>query len=229
MSLDAIFGIAGSRLLIIGRTPIGEAAETLFAQAGATVEAIDVDPEEQATSAAVEGFAERHGGLDVLVYAATRIGTYALPTMTTAQWDAIHDTNLRGAFLAFRAAIPIMQGTGGGAIVAVSTMGARHPVLKGNAAYGASKAGLGGLVRAAALDHLDDRIRVNAVLAGAVAVGTPPADIERLGGPAAQPGRLALGMGEVQDVAAAILYLVSPAARFITGQELTLDGGFLIS
>src|SRR3546814_20097227 len=102
-----------------------------------------------------------------------------------------------------------------------------HPVLKGDGAYGASKAGLNALVRAAARDHAEDGIRVNAVLPGAVPVGDPPADMERLGGPATQPGRLMLGMGSAEDVASAIVYLAPPAGRLITGPALALDGGSL--
>ena len=229
MTLERIFGVNGKKTLIVGATPIGQATATLFDELGAKAEVADVAPDEAAIGGAIADFVARHGRIDVMVYAVTRIGTYALPTMALDQWDAVHDANLRGAFLAMRATIPAMQRQGGGAIIAVSTMGSVHPVLKGNGAYGASKAGLNGLVRAAALDHVDDGIRINAVLPGAVPVGDPPADMERLGGPATQPGRLMLGMGAAEDVASAIVYLASPAARFVTGQMLTLDGGFLIS
>lgn len=228
MTLDRIFGVAGLRVLIVGATPIGRASQAMFDALGAKAELADIVPDEAAIVEAVAAFTGRHGGVDLLVYAVTRIGTYALPTMAIEQWDAVQDANLRGAFLAMRAVIPLMRAQGGGSIVAVSTMGSIHPVLKGNGAYGASKAGLNALVRAAALDHAEDGIRVNAVLPGAVPVGDPPADMERLGGPATQPGRLTLGMGSAEDVASAIVYLASPAGRFITGQTLALDGGFLI-
>lgn len=228
MTLERIFGVADRKALVIGATPVGQATTALFNALGAEAELADIVPGEAAIADAVSAFVARHGRIDVMVYAVTRIGTYALPTMSLDQWDQLHDANLRGAFLAMRATIPAMRTQGGGAIVAVSTMGSVHPVLKGNGAYGASKAGLNGLVRAAALDHAEDGIRVNAVLPGAVPVGDPPADMERLGGPAMQPGRLMLGMGSAEDVASAIVYLASPAGRFITGQALTLDGGFLI-
>lgn len=229
MSLERLYSVPGQKALIIGATPIGEATGALLREAGAEAEVMDVAADEAAMAEAFAGFLARHGRIDVLVYAVTRVGTYALPTTTLAQWDAVHDANLRGAFLAFREAIPAMQRQGAGAIVAVSTMGSVHPVLRGNGAYGSSKAGLNGLVRAAALDHAGDGIRINAVLPGAVPVGDPPADMERLGGPATEPGRLMLGVGSAEDIAAAILYLVSPAGRFITGQALAIDGGFLIS
>ncbi|AOG00646.1 short chain dehydrogenase family protein [Blastomonas sp. RAC04] len=229
MMLDGIFGIADKTALIIGDNPIAQATLALFTQAGATVELIDVATEEAAMADAYAGFVERHGRLDIVVYAASRIGTYALPDMTLAQWDVMHDINLRGAFIALRDAVRQMKGQGGGVIVAVSTMGSLHPVLMGNAAYGSSKAGLNALVRATALDHAGDGIRANTVLHGAVPCGQPASDAVQLGGPAMQPGRLTLGMGQPEDVASAILYLCSPAAKFITGQSLALDGGFLIS
>ncbi|MGQ2943000.1 MAG: SDR family NAD(P)-dependent oxidoreductase [Blastomonas fulva] len=227
--LDGIFGIADKTALIIGDNPIAQATLALFTQAGATVELIDVATEEAAMADAYAGFVERHGRLDIVVYAASRIGTYALPDMTLAQWDVMHDINLRGAFIALRDAVRQMKGQGGGVIVAVSTMGSLHPVLMGNAAYGSSKAGLNALVRATALDHAGDGIRANTVLHGAVPCGQPASDAVQMGGPAMQPGRLTLGMGQPEDVASAILYLCSPAAKFITGQSLALDGGFLIS
>ena len=227
--LDGIFGIAGKTALIIGDNPIAQATLALFTQAGARVELIDVASEEGAMAEVFSGFIKRNASLDIVVYAASRIGTFALPEMTLAQWDAMHDTNLRGAFLAFRDAVRRMKGQGSGAIVAVSTMGSLHPVLVGNTAYGSSKAGLNALVRATALDHAGDGIRANVVLHGAVPCGPPASDAVPLGGPATQPGRLTLGMGQPEDVASAILYLCSPAAKFITGQSLTLDGGFLIN
>ena len=226
--LDDIFGIADKKALIIGDNPIAQATLALFTQAGARVELIDVVPDEAAMADTFAGFVERHTGLDIVVYAASRIGTFALPEMTLAQWDAMHDINLRGAFLALRESVRWMKDHGGGAIVAVSTMGSLHPVLAGNTAYGSSKAGLNALVRATALDHVGDRIRANTVLHGAVPCGPPASDAVPLGGPAMQPGRLTLGMGQPEDVASAILYLCSPAAQFITGQSLILDGGFLI-
>src|SRR3546814_15207156 len=135
--------------------------------------------------------------------------------MAIRQGDALQDANLLGAFLAMLAVIPLMRAQGGVAIFAVSTMGSIHPVLKGNGAYGASKAGLNALVRAAALDHAEDGIRVNAVLPGAVPVGDPPAALARLGGPATQPGPLLLGLGSAQDVASPIVYLPPPAGAFL--------------
>src|SRR3546814_17751244 len=108
------------------------ASQTMFEALGAKAELADIVPDEAAIVETVAAFTGRHGGVDLLVYAVTRIGTYALPTMASEQWDAVQDANLRGAFLAMRAVIPLMRAQGGGSIVAVSTMGSIHPVLKGS-------------------------------------------------------------------------------------------------
>lgn len=229
MSLDRLFGLGGKSALVIGSTPIGVATVELLREAGAACDLADPEPDEAAMILAVDSFVAKRGKIDILVYAATRIGTYPLADLTAEQWDRIQHVNLRGAFIAIRQAVRHMRNSGGGAIVAVSTMGSLHPVLNGNAAYGASKAGLNALIRSVALDHHADGIRANCVLPGAVPVGDPPADMIRMGGPATQEGRMILGMASAQEIAGGILYLASPAGRFITGQSLTMDGGFLIS
>jgi NAD(P)-dependent dehydrogenase (short-subunit alcohol dehydrogenase family) len=229
MTLDRLFGLQEKRALIIGATPIGLATHSLFIEAGATSTLSDPGADPEAIAHAVDQFVAEYGKIDILVYAATRTGTYPLVDTTLDQWDGMQDYNVRGAFVAVRQAVRHMRDSGGGAIVAVSTMGSVHPVLMGNAAYGASKAGLNAMIRAVALDENCHNIRANTILPGAVPVGDPEAGAVRIGGPAMQPGRLMMGMGSCEDVAAGILYLASPAARFMTGQILTLDGGFLIS
>lgn len=229
MTIERLFGLHDKRALIIGATPIGHATQDLFAEAGAGCVLSDPGSDPEAIAAAVEQFVAEHSKIDILVYAATLTGTYPLSDMTLDQWDAMQNCNVRGAFVAVQQAVRHMRDSGGGAIVAVSTVGSLHPVLKGNAAYGASKAGLNAMIRAVALDEQCNGIRANTILPGAVPVGDPEAGAVRLGGPAMDPGRLMLGMGSCEDVAAGILYLASPAARFMTGQTLTLDGGFLIS
>jgi NAD(P)-dependent dehydrogenase (short-subunit alcohol dehydrogenase family) len=146
--------------------------------------------------------------------------------------------DLKSAFFCMREAIRHMQATGrGGRIVNVSTMGSLHPVLHGNGAYGAARAGLNGLVRSAALDYMKDNILINNVLAGAVQgkVRFHPdaqARLERgqLSGPATDTEhRRLLGWGKPEDIAAAVLYLVGPSGSYITGHGIVLDGGFLLT
>ncbi|MBW8814203.1 MAG: SDR family oxidoreductase [Caulobacterales bacterium] len=234
-----LFGLDGRSAAVVGATPVGAATVRLFEEAGAralllpTVHEGDgeaLDPcDEAAVGARLDALMAEQDGLDVFVYAVTTPGTYPFGEMTLAQWDRLQAANLRGAFVCLREAVRRMVPRGGGRLVAVSTMGALHPVLNGNAAYGASKAGLNAMVRSIALDHAADGIRANALLCGAVPVGPAPPDAGRSAGPAFQPGRLMLGMAEPEAMAAAVLYLASPAGGFITGQSLVADGGFLIS
>src|SRR3546814_8315842 len=87
MTLDRIFGVAGLRVLIVGATPIGVASQTMFEALGAKAELADIVPDEAAIDETVAAFTGRHGGVDLLVYAVTRIGTYASPTLASEQWD----------------------------------------------------------------------------------------------------------------------------------------------
>ncbi len=230
---QTLFGIDGAVAAVIGQSTIGTATAQLFEEAGAKVELLPIGDggidlaDENVVAARLDQFVAARGQLDILVYAAIEVGSYPLVDTSLAQWDRLHGTNLRGAFLVLREGVKRMKP--GGRIVAVSTMGSLHPVLHGNAGYGSSKAGLNGLIRAIAFDHAAQGIRANTVLHGAVPVGAFPADMPPVSGPGMDPQRRLLGDGKVEDVAAAILYLVSPAGRYITGQTLTLDGGFLIS
>ncbi len=176
--------------------------------------------------------------VDILVHCAAIFPKYPLLEITVEQWDQVQAVNLRGTMLVMREAVRRMRDSGrGGAIVNVSSISGEREVVFHNAAYGASKAGTTNLTRVAALEFGSDKIRVNAVLPGGTA--TPgaaeatarmrAAGIE-LKGPMTQPGRVPLGtMGSPDDIAAACLFLASPAARYITGQCLAVDGGFLIS
>ncbi|MBV9510371.1 MAG: SDR family oxidoreductase, partial [Caulobacteraceae bacterium] len=227
---------------------VGEAAAALIGQVGARLITADAPgalggaPAEAAAALAVDvcdeasvtglfaDIAARFGDIDVLVYAATLPAGFAFETMSLADWRKVQEVNLQGAFLCLREAVKMMRRPGrGGRIVVVSTMGARHPVLNGNAAYGAAKAGLDGLVRSVALDYAADGILANLVLAGAVPPGAARIGDVEPSGPSRGPGRLLLGRAEAAAIAPAILYLVSPAGGFVTGQALPVDGGFLIS
>ena len=137
------------------------------------------------------------------------------------------ETNLRALFLALRAQIPALAAGGGGAIVNNASMtGVRNPNA-GLALYAASKAAVLALTRAVAMEHAGQGVRINAVSPGRVV--TPmmlAAGID----PALVAAGLPLGrMGRPEEVAAAVLWLASPAASFVVGHNLCADGGFLAS
>jgi NAD(P)-dependent dehydrogenase (short-subunit alcohol dehydrogenase family) len=142
------------------------------------------------------------------------------------EWGRIVDTNLRGVFLCMKYEIPLLLKQGGGAIVNTSS-GAGVIGIKGGAAYAAAKHGVIGLSKSAALDYASYNIRVNAVAPGYI--DTPMMN-RFTGGTAEGRGKVIaeepIGrMGKPEEVAAAVLWLCSDAARFVIGHTLVVDGG----
>lgn len=164
------------------------------------------------------------GGVDILVNNAGIAGLGAVTEITEEDWNRVLAVNLTGAYLCSRQVIPEMIRAGGGSIVCVSSV-AGVTAQAGQAAYHASKHGLIGLVRAMALDHARDGIRVNAVCPGAV--DTPllsPLTGERM---AALAARHALGrIARPEEIAAAVLHLAGDESSFTTGTAMLVDGGW---
>jgi len=235
-----VLAAAGARVCIADRDA---AAISALAQkvdpSGGTVTAIPTDIEsEESVSALFAALRTRFGRLDILVNCAGVVANQPLAQTTLEQFDALQSLNQRSTFLLMREGVRLMLEAGnGGRIVNVTTMGTLHPALKGNAAYACSRAGVTAMTRAIAHDHVRDRILCNVVLPGAVRNKTRfHATLEArlaaggtLEGPGTDANRLPLGMGNGRDIAAAVLYLVGPSGGYITGQSLTLDGGFLIT
>jgi NAD(P)-dependent dehydrogenase (short-subunit alcohol dehydrogenase family) len=176
----------------------------------------------------------RYGRLD---YAFNNAGVPGENFKNTAEqseavWDAVVGTNLRGVWLCMKHELPLMQSAGGGSIVNTASIYAHTGSDFGIAPYVASKHGVLGLTRAAAVEFAKYRVRVNAVSPGitrseitAPAMESVPeefrANIERT----VPLGRVA----EPEEIAAAVLWLCSDEARFVTGTTLTVDGGFMAS
>lgn len=172
------------------------------------------------------------GGLDILVNNAAIFPKRPFLEVETEFWDKLQSVNLRGTFLCLREAIKHMKTFGGGSIVNISSVSSMQAVVYHNAAYNASKAGVNALTRTTALEFAADGIRVNAVLPGGVPTAGAKAASSaiEIKGPMLGQGRIPLGgMGEPQDIANAVLFFASPASRYITGQLLAVDGGFLVS
>lgn len=161
------------------------------------------------------------GRLDILVNNAGIINRTLIADTDPDSWRRLLDINLTGAFLGIRASVPLMAAGGGGSIVNISS----NSAFSGHSdpAYTASKWGLRGLTRSAALEFAEQRIRVNAVCPGLITT-----DLNR-GSPHLAP---MIGMtpanrsGRVEEVAQLVLYLVSDASRFVTGEDFVIDGGF---
>ena len=146
--------------------------------------------------------------------------------LTEEEWDRIVDIDLRGVLLCMKHEIPLMLEQGGGAIVNTSS-GAGVKGFAGQAAYCAAKYGIVGLTKAAALDYALQNIRVNAVCPGIIE--TPMMDRFSGGTPEGRERVISqepIGrMGKPEEIAAAVVWLCSDAASFVTGHALVADGG----
>jgi NAD(P)-dependent dehydrogenase (short-subunit alcohol dehydrogenase family) len=195
-------------------------------QAGDGVERLDVT-DETAVDALVDDVVRRHGRLDLAANVAGTSGVYApVADASTADWRATMAVNLDGVFFCVRAELRAMRAAGRGSIVNVASSAGRMGV-PGLAAYSASKHGVLGLTKSAALEVAADGIRVNAVCPGSIRtpmlrgfVGGDEDLLERMGRRAPM-GRL----GEPVEIAEAIVWLLSDAAGFVTGNALSPDGG----
>lgn len=255
VSTDArvIIDFTGKTALVTGAASgIGRAVARSFAAHGARVVLVDVDAEGLKTAAGtitdaggealsltadvsrgddVERVVERtlaaFGRLDVACNNAGVEGEQA-PTAeaTEANWDRVLGINLRGVWLCMKAEIPAMQAHGGSIVNVASIAGLVG--FPGIAPYVSSKHGLVGLTKTSALDYAQQGIRVNVVCPGAIE--TPMIDRFAHGDAQAREGLERMHpmgrIGQPEEVAAAVLWLASDAASFVTGQALAVDGGF---
>jgi NAD(P)-dependent dehydrogenase (short-subunit alcohol dehydrogenase family) len=212
-----------------GAKGIGAATAKLLQEARARVEVLDVETgcdvtdEEQVKKA----FAKL-GGLDLLVNNAGRAIRRTALEVKKEEWDAVLDLNLTALFLCSRLAHPHMKKRGGGAIVNLASIMGLSGGIYPNASYQASKGGVVNLTRALALEWAADNIRVNAVAPTyvrtdlTVPIFSNPEVLQTV------KGHTPLGrFPEPEDIAAAILFLASDAARCITGVTLPVDSGYL--
>jgi 3-oxoacyl-[acyl-carrier protein] reductase len=185
----------------------------------------DVSDPEQARRL-IDATLAAYGQLDILVNNAGITRDGLLLRMSENDWDVVLDTNLKGAFNCMKAAAKPMMRARRGRIISISSVSG----IAGNAGqanYSAAKAGLHGLTKAVARELGSRQITVNAVAPGFVATDLTAHLDEKL--LAAGVEHTVLGrMGHVDDIAAAVLFLASDEASFITGQIIAVDGGLAL-
>lgn len=222
-------GEAHARALIGegARVVIGDVLEAEGAavadELGDAARFVALDVTDEAAWAAAVGVAEdAFGPVSVLVNNAGVLAVAPIAELPLDEWRRVVDTNLTGAFLGMKAVHPSMRRAGGGAIVNVSSMAAYIAVGQASA-YTASKWGLRGLTKAAAIEFGPDRIRVNSLHPGMIK--TPM--IEGAADETTQAARYPIPrFGTSEEVAATMLHIVCDAT-YSTGSEFCVDGGIL--
>ncbi|MBO9100880.1 MULTISPECIES: SDR family oxidoreductase [Rhizobium] len=201
--------------------------EATASELGADFIRTDVSSMEE-TVAAVSLAIERHGRLDIIVQNAGIYPWQLIEHTTPDDWDRVLAVNLRGCFNAARAALTPMKAQGSGTILFTSSITGPHVTSPGHGHYSASKAGINGFIRSAALEFSSYGITVNGVEPGnilteAVQMHRSAAFIKNM------EDSIPLGrLGTPRDVANAFLFLASDDAKYVTGTTIVVDGGQLL-
>ncbi|MDE8344624.1 MAG: SDR family oxidoreductase [Acidocella sp.] len=256
--LASFFGLEGKSAVVTGSGQgIGRAIATLLADAGASVVVADLNTETAASVAAsintaggkatstfldvsdlasidqLVAFTQAaYGGIDIWVNNAGIFPKMPFTEVTPALWDKVEAVNMRGAFFCMQAAVKDMKRhEKGGRIVNLSSVASRNVTIYDQPHYSATKAGVSAMTRAAAAEFAADNILVNGICPGGVGTeGAASSQTVMPRGPIMGAGRMPLNRVATPDeIAAAVLYLVGPAGAYVTGHEIVVDGGFLVS
>ncbi|HEU4914273.1 MAG TPA: SDR family NAD(P)-dependent oxidoreductase [Candidatus Saccharimonadales bacterium] len=229
---------AGAGVLIADMDEAGaQQAAQSFNDKGWKATAIKADVSAEADVKAMVGACkETYGSVDVLVNNAGIFPNVLLADMTFEQFEKVLHVNLLGTFMATKYASEVMKQQGGGRIINITSIDALHPSMPGLAHYDASKHGVWGFTKNAALELAAHKIWVNAIAPGGIA--TPGAAAQSQGASAEQIkvqteaflAKIPMHrMGEPDDIGTVALFLASDMSNYMTGEQIVVDGGALLS
>lgn len=211
---------------------IGRAIADALVSAGAQVHRVDREQVDLSDAPACAGYLRGLGDIDILVHAAGGVcGQTHTPieAVTDESWDAVIDANLRTALNAVRALAPGMKGRGWGRIVTISSGAGRSVSLTGVQAYTSAKAGLIGFTRQVAWELGPFGVTANCIAPGFVLSNPTTQKQWDSYGPDGQSALVATiatrRIGSPEDIARGALFFVDPAAGWVSGQTLSIDGG----
>jgi NAD(P)-dependent dehydrogenase (short-subunit alcohol dehydrogenase family) len=225
------FAAEGAQVAVAGRRkqPLETVAKEIEASGGEGFP-VECDVNHgRAVRSAIADVVGRFGSLHIIVNNAGAIVVGTVEQTSEEDWNLVLTTNLTGTFLVSRATLPVLRQSGGGSIVNIGSYlgiaGRRQ-----RAAYCAAKAGVTGLTRAMAIDHAQDKIRVNCICPAMIETEMAVQSLAKAADPeSARKQRIAeipLGrLGTPEDVASMALYLASDESSWVTGAVFPLDGG----
>jgi 3-oxoacyl-[acyl-carrier protein] reductase len=191
---------------------------------------LDVRSTAEAEAVAAEILAS-HGAIDVVVANAGIAHRVPFAELTDEKWDHTLEIDLKGMLRVVRPAIPGMKAKGIGAVICLSSIMGVAYGWDEHVAYSAAKSGVVGLVRGLAVELARSGIRVNGVAPGYIRTAQALSSVHSLGPEGLEQAANFIPMGRVgepEDIADVVLFLASPAARYLTGQVVAVDGGLLV-
>lgn len=227
-SLAMAFAAQGAIVAANDLTPVNlDRTEAAIRASGGRVKAYLADiAKKMPIQAMISEIADDWGRIDILVNNAGVEPHAPILDMDEWDWQRTLDVNLSGPFFTMQVAGRVMRAQGGGVIVNIASIAGRAGGLKDRAAYVASKMGLIGLTREAAREFAAYKIRVNAVCPGVIETEMTAALRQNTEMVARWLADIPEGrLGKPEDVAGLVLFLCSPAAAYITGQAINIDGG----
>ncbi|MDF2997130.1 MAG: short-chain dehydrogenase/reductase [Xanthobacteraceae bacterium] len=227
------FGRAGYHVVVtdvleaegraVSQSIVGEGGSAEFALLDVTSTAM--------TDAVVADVEQRHGRIDAIIANAGIAKKVPLAEMSDTEWDKTFEVDLKGIMRIVRAAAPGMRARKAGSIVALSSIMGVAYGWDEHVHYSAAKSGVVGLVRGLAVELAADGIRVNGVAPGYIRTAQALSIEHSLGPEGLEQAASFIPMGRVgepDDIADVIVFLASDAARYMTGQVVTVDGGLLV-